>query len=106
MLRKVGPVTYEVDMLDRTKRRRIFHVNMLRKWYTPSAASYWTDVEPAPEAEEDAILWKDSESGQNSVFGQELVDEQRRDLLHLLDQFADVLQDKPGKTTTYYGTYH
>ena len=99
MLRKVGPVTYEVDMCDRTKRRRIFYVNTLRKWYTPSAASCWTDVEPAPEPEEDVILWKDSESGQSPVFGQELVDEQWRDLLHLLDEFADVLQDKPGKTT-------
>ena len=39
-------------------------MNMLQKWYTPSAASYWTDVEPAPEPEEkDVILWKDSESG-------------------------------------------
>ena len=64
VLRKVGPVTYEVDMFDQAKRRRSFHVNMLRKWYTPSAASYWTDVEPAPEPEEeDVILWKDSESG-------------------------------------------
>ena len=40
VLMKVGPVTYKVDMFDRTKRRRIFHVNMLRKWYVPSAASY------------------------------------------------------------------
>ena len=33
------------------------------------------------------------------MFGQGQVDEQRRDLLHLLDEFADVPQDKPGKTT-------
>ena len=44
-------------------------------------------------------MWKDSEFGQSPVFGQELVDEQSRDLLHLLDEFADVLQDKPEKTT-------
>ena len=64
VLRKVGPATYEVDRFDRTKRRRILHVNMLWKWYTPSASSHWTDVVPAPEPEEeDVILWKDSESG-------------------------------------------
>ena len=100
VLRKVGPVTYEVDMFDRTKRRRILHVNMLRKWYTPLASSYWTDVVPASEPEEeDVILWKDSESGQSPVFGQGLDNEQRRDLFHLLDDFADVLRDKPGRTT-------
>ena len=58
------------------------------------------EIEPELEPEEDdVILWKDSESGQSPVFGQELVDKQRRDLLGLLDEFADVLRDKPGRTT-------
>ena len=49
-------------------------MNMLWKWYTPSASSHRTDVVPAPEPEEeDVILWKDSESGQSPVFGQEQV---------------------------------
>ena len=32
VLRRVGRVNYEVDMADHRKRKRIFHVNMLRKW--------------------------------------------------------------------------
>ena len=31
VLRKVGPVTYEVDMYDHLKRCSIFHFNMLQK---------------------------------------------------------------------------
>ena len=35
VLRRVGQVSYEVDMTDKKKRRRIFHINMLRSWVTP-----------------------------------------------------------------------
>ena len=47
----------------------------------------------------DVILWKDSETSQRPVFGPELDNQQRRDLLDLLEEFTDVLQDKPGRTT-------
>ena len=38
-VRKVEPVTYEVNMYDHSKRHRKFHVNMLWKWHPPTAAS-------------------------------------------------------------------
>ena len=44
------------------------------------------------------ITLTDSESGQSSVFEQELDDQQRKNL-HLPDDFADVFGDKPGRTT-------
>ena len=95
VLRKVGPVTYEVDMFDITKRQRIFHVKMLRNWYVLSAASYWMVVS-APEPE-DVILWKDSESGQSPVFGPELDNQQRRDFLDLLEEFTDCYKTSQGE---------
>ena len=36
-MRKVSPVSYEVDMFDHVKRKRVFRVNMLRKWHPPAA---------------------------------------------------------------------
>lgn len=30
--RKVGPVTYELNMPDRRKKQQVFHVNMLKEW--------------------------------------------------------------------------
>ena len=38
--RKVGTVDYEVDMHDKRKRKRIFHINMLKTWYTPKGVTY------------------------------------------------------------------
>lgn len=34
--KQIGSVNYEVDMHDRRKRKRVFHVNMLCKWETSS----------------------------------------------------------------------
>ena len=33
-----SPVSYCIDMHDKRKRRRQFHVNMLKEWHTPAAA--------------------------------------------------------------------
>ena len=33
VLRKVGKENYEVFMAGRRKKKQIFHINMLRKWY-------------------------------------------------------------------------
>uniref|UniRef100_A0A9J7Y7K1 Uncharacterized protein n=1 Tax=Cyprinus carpio carpio TaxID=630221 RepID=A0A9J7Y7K1_CYPCA len=35
--KKVGPVTYEIEMPSRNKPLQTFHVNMLKKWHSPSA---------------------------------------------------------------------
>jgi hypothetical protein len=40
ILRRMGRVVYEVDMHNRRKRRRIFHVNMLREWHTRDSDSF------------------------------------------------------------------
>ena len=39
VLRKIGKVDYEIDMLGKRKRKKIFHVNMLKKWYPPVSTS-------------------------------------------------------------------
>ena len=39
----MGRVVYEVDMHNWRKRRRIFHVNMLREWHTWDADSFLAD---------------------------------------------------------------
>ena len=58
VLCKISPVSYEVDMYDHNKRKRIFHVNMLRKWHSSVAANLWAEGE-APGPDPDGIvLWR------------------------------------------------
>jgi len=35
VLKKTEKVNYLIDMHDRSKRRRVYHVNLLKEWETP-----------------------------------------------------------------------
>ena len=72
---KVTPVTYEIDMSDKKKRQRIFHVNMLKGWNTPTtmclAAEEMEDGEEIP-------LWK--EESEEPKINEKLTQKQKKEL--------------------------
>ena len=43
VMRKVGPVTYEINMFDHVKKKRILHVNMLKLWHPPATLNLWNE---------------------------------------------------------------
>ena len=57
-----GKVNYLVHMEDHRKKRRLFHVNMLRKWNTPVSAFHMQKISDETE-EEDIPTWNDPEGG-------------------------------------------
>ena len=57
--RRISDVNYEVKMTDRRKQKRIFHVNMLRQWYSPSAVSFL--AEEVHEEVDDVVTWGDDD---------------------------------------------
>lgn len=65
MKKVLSPVTYDIDMYDRQKCRRVFHINMLRKWNTPTTPDLWVD-EKSDETDntDDIVQWKEMESSQ------------------------------------------
>ena len=96
ILRHRGRVTYEVDMHNRRKRKRIFHVNMLCEWHTQNADSFLTD-EVSDEGE-DIVHWDGGEDDQ-PVINERLTSREMLDLQQLLREFGDILRDQPGRTT-------
>eukprot|EP00731_Ephydatia_muelleri_P002976 Em0001g2976a len=83
----MSDVTYEFEMSDK-KKKRIFHVNMFRKWYDQQVTnSFWAEPEREAEDEDTRLVVNDK-----------LKDNQRRELLALLKEFDDVLHSTPGKT--------
>ena len=97
--RRISDVNYEIVMTDRRRKNRIFHVNMLRQWHTPSAVSYL--AEETQEDVDDVVLWeqpREAGSEQPPVISTQLSPEQRIDLNELLRNFSDVLSSRPGKT--------
>lgn len=94
VLKKVGKVNYLIDMHDRSKRRRVYHVNLLKKWETPVTDCFSVE---AMEEDEDIPDWRDQQSGQ-PTFGEQLTEEQQKDIQQMLSDFPSVLQSKPGRT--------
>ena len=43
VVKRVGKVTYQVDMADKKKRRRIYNINLLRKWNESVSTNYFTE---------------------------------------------------------------
>ena len=98
--KQVGEVNYQIDMHDRRKRKRIFHVNMLRPWHVPTDVSYMAEEVPVTELEE-VPVWRESDNENMSKpqLGKKLSQQQRTDLETLLKSFADVIRDVPGRTS-------
>ena len=90
-------------MSDKKKRKRIFHVNMLRAWHTPQVTqSLWAGNEEEVEDDtegDDLVVWNsDAEASKQLMINEQLEDSQKIELLALLKEFDDVLQNTPGKT--------
>ena len=99
VLQQVSPVTYEVNMFDKCKRNRIFHVNMLGKLNTPITTSFWS--EDIPEEEQDEVpVWKEGVNATEDqpTISEQLDSQQCAELQDLLKEFPGVLQNKPGRT--------
>ena len=101
VMKKIGNVNYQIDMHDCRKRKRIFHVNMLRPWYSTVSNSCF--VTEASEDPDDLPLWQLQDDLPASVkellLGKSLSPEQRLMLKSMLTQYSEVIQGKPGRMT-------
>ena len=99
VLKQVGKVTYCIDMHDRRKRKRLFHINMLCEFFQDSStqvAGWAEDMEV--DVQDEIPVWR--EFGPEDIcFGEQLTAEQREALWALLGDFSSVMSNTPGQTT-------
>ena len=102
IIKKVSKVNYKIDMHDRRKRKRIFHVNMLRKWHDNkqnSGTVMYADVDDT-QFDELTSSWKGNTSGKHVIpIGEKLSEEQCSEIKKVVTEFADVFKDTPGRTS-------
>ena len=102
VIRKVSDVNYEVKLTDSRRRNCIFHMNMLREWHSPSAASFIAKevTGEAPDDPDHVVLWDgtDADGKEQPVVGKSLLPSQQAELHQLLLEFTDVLSSRPGRT--------
>ena len=100
VLRKMGPVTYEVAMPDRRRTKNVFHVNLLKEWITrPGATSdlMWAAraVEEEEELKEQYFPTAGEEASYPSV--EHLASHQQEELLQIIPE--GLFREEPGRTT-------
>ena len=97
--RKGGKVGYEIDMPNKRNRRKVFHVNMLKKWHPPEATSFWTtDESLEPDESESIPTWR-GEYGVDPVIGPNITEQQKGQLVELLTEFEVVTGGSLGQTS-------
>ena len=57
--KRLGTVNYEIDMKDKGKRFRVFHINLLRKWHMPVEAACSATQTEDPDGNDPHMLWRD-----------------------------------------------
>ncbi len=89
---------YIVNMHDRRRKNRVFHVNMLRPWYETPATSMMAVEVGSSDYEDDISLWREEADDNSPAIGTKLEADQKDKLHQLLREFTDVFQDRPGLT--------
>ena len=87
-----------VDMANKAKRHRTFHINMLRQWHDLEVTALYTSAEEEQQCREDVIFWYDVEEGEPTI-SQHLSPELNRELRLLVEEYGDIFSAKPGSTT-------
>ena len=98
VVKRIGQASYVVDMKDKGKRYRTFHVNMLKRWYDADHCLYSQDSGQYSDSNEEIPLW-DDRSDNDPEFGDHLSVEQQQTLRQLVEELRDVFDDEPGRTT-------
>ncbi len=96
VIKKVGRVNYHIERPHCRNKLQIYHVNLLKKWETPSSMSFMaSEIDVDDEFPE----WKMNERRESRpTLGSHLTWSQKEELMELLGEFEDVLQEKPGRT--------
>ena len=101
VVKRIGKVTYLIDMHDKSKCRRVFHVNMLREYQVHKVvgSNYYAEgVTGESEEEEVYPLWNDDAQEGQPVLGEQLDSGKERQLQELLTEYGLIFQNKPGQT--------
>ena len=115
---QLGPVDYVISTPDRRKKKRVCHVNLLKKYYerdpvldpsgsaAPSAVLFQQCVSEVPECTVPTTLEPQATNLETLLApsADKLMPSQTSDLTELLTEFVDVFSDVPGRTTL--GVHH
>ena len=96
VIRKVGKVNYELEIMDERKGRKLFHVNMLNKWNEPEEM-FMNQI--SDKQEEVPCYQKEQQNIQDAVYREQLTKKQKEKVEQLIKKFPQVIQARNSVTT-------
>ncbi|KAL5481761.1 hypothetical protein EMCRGX_G021992 [Ephydatia muelleri] len=100
VVKQIGKVTYLIDMHDRRKHKRVFHVNMLWEFFhedTSAVVAGWAEQIDVI-LQDEIPMWKDSGTLADVHFGTQLTPEQSETLStvlrYLLQEYRETVQNE------------
>ena len=97
---RLGPVDYVISTPDRRKTKRVCHVNLLKEYYQHDPR-FITCVTSEPSVVMQETVSDESVMSSSSTepdLLSSLPPEQQSELIQILEEFADVFSDVPGRT--------
>ena len=97
VLRRLGKVNYEVDMPGTRSRKKVLHINLLKKWQESAEIACMVEDVSAEDDLDDIPSWRDDEVSK-MLINEQLTTEHREQLEALLGEYQGVFKGKPGRT--------
>lgn len=95
--RKISDLDYEVDTGRITKRLRLFHANLLKRWKSRQEVVMFSTI-----TEQFSCPTKSTETWMDVDISEELTDEQRTQMKTLLGKYSVVFSNKPSLTNAAF----
>lgn len=107
VVRKMGPVTYEIHHPDKKKSHQIYHVNLLKEWNEKARVeSMGTSLMVRHVEEEGSTPEMIPQRGPAGVIVDHLDKPHHEKLQELLKRFPSLFQSRPGRTKLVHHTIH
>ena len=104
VLRRLGKVNYEVDMPGTRSRKKVLHINLLKKWQESAEIACMVEDVSAEDDLDDIPSWRDDEVSK-MLINEQLTTEHREQLEALLGEYQGGIQRKTWKNQCYK-TFH
>ena len=88
--KRIGSVNYELEMPE-CKTTKVFHCNLLKRWYPRTETSYMNIVEDSTQ-----LISPEWPEGEPRM-GDQLTGKEKKELEKLLQQYKEVIDLKPGR---------
>ena len=111
VLQQVSPVDYVIEMPGRRKKRRVYHINLLKKYHPPEMSFLAIGEGETELVEVDIPVWEDEgiseslypigeqEDPEIEKCGADLSAEQKAQLHQVMKENFSIFESRPGRTT-------